>query len=81
MESKSGEIISTLLQLANQCGKSPAQLALAWVLSHLEVTVAITGGDTTSHLDDNIGSVGWTLDGEIRQKLDSVSEIQSEAWS
>jgi aryl-alcohol dehydrogenase-like predicted oxidoreductase len=56
-------------------GKTPAQVAIAWVLDHPEVTVAITGGDTIEHLNDNLGGVGWTLDPEMRQRLDEVSNV------
>jgi aryl-alcohol dehydrogenase-like predicted oxidoreductase len=68
-----GKVISTLIELAAELGKTPAQLALAWVLSHSEITLAITGGDTVEHLDDNLGAVGWTLDETVREKLDIVS--------
>ena len=73
MQGAAGEVISTVTKLAGELGKTPAQLALAWVLSHPEITVAITGGDTTEHLDDNIGAVGWTLDDSVRETLDAVS--------
>ena len=68
-----GKAISTVIELAAELGKTPAQLALAWVLSHPEITLAITGGDTVAHLDDNLGAVGWTLDASAREKLDAVS--------
>ena len=60
-----GKAIATLFEVADELGKTPAQVALAWVLSHPEVTVAITGGDTVAHLEDNIGGVGWTLDAAL----------------
>ena len=68
-----GKAISTVIELAAELGKTPAQLALAWAISHPELTVAITGGDTVAHLDDNLGAVGWTLDPAVREKLDTVS--------
>lgn len=73
MQGDSGKVISTVTELAGELGKTPAQLALAWVLSHPEVTVAITGGDTTDHLNDSVGAVGWSLEDSIREKLDAVS--------
>ena len=60
--------------MANKLRKSPAQVALAWVLSHPEVTLAITGGDTVAQLEDNLGSIGWSLDDELRNKLDKISQ-------
>ena len=74
MEGAASQVISTVIELAGELGVTPAQLALAWVLSHPEITVAITGGDTIEHLNDNIGAVGWTLDDSVRETLDAVSE-------
>jgi aryl-alcohol dehydrogenase-like predicted oxidoreductase len=74
MEGAASQVISTVINLAGELGITPAQLALAWVLSHPEITVAITGGDTIEHLNDNIGAVGWTLDDSVRETLDAVSD-------
>ena len=74
MEGAASRVISTVIELAGELGVTPAQLALAWVLSHPEITVAITGGDTIEHLNDNIGAVGWGLDDSVRETLDAVSE-------
>jgi 1-deoxyxylulose-5-phosphate synthase len=74
MQGAAAEVVTVLHELARELGKTPAQLALAWVLSQPEVTLAITGGDTIAHLDDNFGALGWTLEDEVRTKLDAVSE-------
>ncbi len=74
VQGAASEVISTVIKFAGELGVTPAQLALAWVLSHPEITVAITGGDTIEHLNDNIGAVGWTLDDSVRETLDAVSE-------
>lgn len=74
VQGAASEAISTVIKFAGELGVTPAQLALAWVLSHPEITVAITGGDTIGHLNDNIGAVGWTLDDSVRETLDAVSE-------
>ena len=74
MEESVSQVIATISRLAGELDKTPAQLALAWVLSHPEITVAITGGDTIEHLNDNVGAIGWKLDDGIREQLDFVSE-------
>ncbi len=74
MAGETGRVIGRLIELANELGKTPAQLALAWVLSHPEVSVAIMGGDTVEHLENNLGAVGWTLDPAVRAELDTVSQ-------
>ncbi|MDE0554513.1 MAG: aldo/keto reductase [Candidatus Poribacteria bacterium] len=73
MSGATGQVISTLKRLAAELGKTPAQLAVAWVLSHPEVTIAISGSDTIEQLDDTLGGVGWELDSAIREALDEVS--------
>jgi len=67
------DVVKTVYDSATALGKTPAQVALAWVLSHREVTVAISGADTIEQLNDNLGGVGWTLPAEVREKLDDVS--------
>ena len=73
MAGATGKVIATLKRLADELGKTPAQLAVAWVVSHPEVTVAISGSDTIEQLDDTLGGVGWELDDAIREELDEVS--------
>src|SRR5262245_732658 len=65
--------VRELHQSATELGKTPAQLAIAWVLSHPEVTCAISGADTIEQFADVLGGVGWELPGEVRQRLDEVS--------
>ena len=73
MSGATGAVIATLKRLAAALGKTPAQLAVAWLLSHPEVTVAISGSDTIEQLDDTLGGVGWELDPEVRSELDEAS--------
>ena len=70
---QAGSVIETVREVASEVGRSVAQVALAWVLSHPEITVAITGGDTIEHLEDNIGAVGWDLPQDARERLDIAS--------
>ncbi len=73
MQGTVGEVIASLHESAAALGKTPAQVAIAWVLSHPEVTVAISGADTIEQFDDVLGGVGWTLDPAVRAQLDAVS--------
>lgn len=69
------EVISAVVRVASELGKSPAQLAIAWVLSQPEVSVAILGADTIDQLEENVGAVGWGLDVKTKAKLDAVSAV------
>jgi aryl-alcohol dehydrogenase-like predicted oxidoreductase len=77
MEGVVAEVVKTVHDVAADLGKTPAQVALAWVLSHPEITVAISGADTIEQLNDNLGGIGWLLPAEVRTKLDAVSAALS----
>jgi aryl-alcohol dehydrogenase-like predicted oxidoreductase len=71
-----GEVMTVLRELAAELGKTPTQLALAWILSHPEVTLAIVGCDATNEVTDIGGAVGWSLPDDVRDKLDRISAPQ-----
>ena len=50
-----------------------AQIAVNWVLSHPEITIAISGSDTIDQLDDNLGALGWNLSAEELNLLDTLT--------
>ena len=66
-------ILSTVRAIAADHGKSVAQVAMNWVLSHSEVTLAISGSDTIEQLDDNLGALEWDFSKEEIERLDQVS--------
>ena len=66
-------VIDAVRDIAAERGKTMAQVAVNWVLSHPEITVAISGSDTIEQLDDNLGAVGWELDAGELDRLDTVS--------
>ena len=68
-------IIQLLFDIGGKVGKSPAQVAIAWILDHDQVTAPIIGPDTPEHVDDVFGAVGWTLDPGDRAALDHASEV------
>ncbi|MBN1219321.1 MAG: aldo/keto reductase [Anaerolineae bacterium] len=68
-------IIDVLLAMAEEVGKTPAQVALRWLLHRPGVTAPITGVRTMEHLEDNIGTTGWTLRDDQMTRLTEVSEM------
>ena len=73
---EAGPLIDALQEIAAQRGKTVSQVALNWVLSHAEVTAAITGADTIERLDENLGAIGWTLDAEELARLNELSAFR-----
>ena len=49
--------VSRLQELAEQRGQTLAQMALAWVLRHPEVTSALVGASRAAHIDDAVNAL------------------------
>lgn len=74
IQGQAGRIVAEVHDIAAELGKTPAQVATAWILSHPEITAAICGSDTVNQLEDSFGALGWTMDEDVRQRLDEVSQ-------
>jgi len=68
-------VLDVLFAVAEGAGKTPAQVALNWLLQCPGVTAPIIGVRTMRHLEDNLGAIGWTLDDEQVAKLDQASQV------
>lgn len=62
-------IIDALFEVAKETNKTPAQVALNWVLYQPGVTSPILGVRTLAHLEDNLGAIGWSITPEQNTKL------------
>ena len=70
------ETLQTLIDVSDELGRSPAQVALRWVLEQPTITSAIAGARRIVHLQDNLGAAGWTLEEGELQKLNKVSYLR-----
>lgn len=68
-------ILAELLKVAEELGRSPAQVALRWVLEKPFVTAPIVGARTAEQLRDNLRCTGWTMAPEHLARLDQVSYL------
>jgi len=68
-------IIDTLIEISKSRGKTPAQIALNWVLQQPGVTAPILGARTLEQLKENLGCTGWQLSDEEMDKLKKASDI------
>jgi aryl-alcohol dehydrogenase-like predicted oxidoreductase len=63
-------LLRPLEEVAQAHGKTPAQIALAWVLSRGESVIPIPGMKRRTHLDENVAAVDITLTSEGMARLD-----------
>ena len=66
-------IIERLKVVAKRCGKTPAQVAIRWVLECPSASCAITGIKTSKQVQDNCGSVDWQFSKEDYESLRNLS--------
>ncbi|RME43949.1 MAG: aldo/keto reductase [Caldilineae bacterium] len=67
------EILQTLLDVAGEVGRSPAQVAIRWVVEQPGITAPIIGARTLEQLKDNLQASTWTLPPALKERLDAVS--------
>ncbi|MGW1504117.1 aldo/keto reductase [Streptomyces mirabilis] len=72
-EEKLYDTIDTLVEVASARGASPAQVALAYVLTKPAVTSVIVGARKDEQLADNLGAADLELSPEEVDRLDKVS--------
>ena len=64
--------VAAVLEIAAELDKTPAQVSLAWVLSHPEITVADVGCDTIDQLDENLGALETELSQDQLDRLNGM---------
>lgn len=73
LRGRTAEVLAKVRQIASEHGATVAQIAQAWVLSHPEITVSISGADTAEQVRDNLGALDITLSGDQIAALNDVS--------
>jgi aryl-alcohol dehydrogenase-like predicted oxidoreductase len=69
-------IAAEVVKLADELGRTPAQVALGWVRQGQGVIVPLVGARTREQLDDNLGCLDLELTPEAKRRLDEVSHIE-----
>ena len=69
-------IAAEVIKVADELGRTPAQVALNWVRQGSGVIVPLVGAKTREQLDENLGCLDFELDSEIKRRLDEASHIQ-----
>ncbi len=67
-------ILDVLFEVSEETDKSPAQVAINWLLQRPSVTAPIIGARTMEQLNQNLRAAGWALSDEHMARLNEVSE-------
>ncbi len=66
------EAVRRMAQVAEEAGKTMAQLAVAWVLSQPGVTCALCGAKRPDQIAETAGAAGWQLTAEQLVHIDRI---------
>lgn len=66
-------VIDIVLEIAAQTDRTPAQVAINWLLQQPAVTAPIIGARTMEQFTGALGATGWALSAEQLERLTAVS--------
>jgi len=69
------EVAAAVREVAEAIGRTPAQVAINWLLGRPGVTSPIIGARRVDQLRDNLAALDFALDAEHRRRLDEASAI------
>ena len=67
-------VLDALRAVAEQAGRTPAQVALRWLMQRPAVTAPIIGARNLNQLEDNLAATGWALTETQLDRLTSASD-------
>ena len=70
------QIVDEVKKVASEVKKSPAQVALAWLLSKSTVTSVLLGASKLEQLENNLGSLNTHLGPDQIKRLDDRSSVE-----
>ena len=75
-EQRTGRIVAAVKTVADQMGRSMAQVALAWLRSRPVPVIPIIGARKLSQFQDNFASIDLSLSADQLKALDEASRIE-----
>ena len=76
LDEKTEQIIQRLVEIGQAQNKTPAQVAIAWILANDDVTAPIIGPDRPVHVEEVFGALDVEFSAEQLQALDELSQWQ-----
>ena len=75
LDDRKHQAAKAVMDVAKQAGRSPAQVALAWLLQREAPVIPIVGARKLSQFQDNLAAPGLTLTSEQLKVLDDASAV------
>src|SRR3984893_8634978 len=68
------DVAEAVEEVAAELARTPAQVALAWLLAQPDVTAPLVGASRPDQLEDTVAAIGLHLSSEQHERLDQVSQ-------
>jgi aryl-alcohol dehydrogenase-like predicted oxidoreductase len=75
-QERTWRVVDAVLEVADEVGETPAQVALSWVAAQPAITSVILGARTVEQLRDNLAAADLDLPAEALARLTEVSAPQ-----
>jgi myo-inositol catabolism protein IolS len=72
------DAVDRLRPIAKKYGKSVPQLAVQWLTSRPGVSAPLLGARTVREIEENVGSVGWTITAD---DVAAIDQLTSPVWA
>jgi len=73
-------LVKHLDRLAAKYRRTPAQVAINWVIHRPVISAAIVGSKTVAQLEDNLGALGWEMDPADAEALSAEGSAGSRSF-
>lgn len=70
-------LVAAFEALAREAGVTPAQLALAWVLSRGPHVIALPGTRSIAHLEENVATLRKPVDADVLARVDGMFPVEA----
>lgn len=73
-DERTWRVLDTLHAVAEEAGRTPAQVGLRWLMDRPGVTAPIIGSRTPEHLEDNLAAIDVRLEPEHAERLTAAGD-------
>lgn len=76
---KNQDLVDELRAVAEEVGKTVAQVVIHWTIHQPGITVALCGAKRPDQIQDNAGAMGWQLSSQHFERIDAALARRGEA--
>ena len=70
---RTASLRATLDEVAREAQRTPAQVAVAWLLANPALTAPILGAELPAHVDELFAAADWELPAAAKERLDATA--------